>query len=89
VISNPGSERQRLLVFSYVWKTDPKETYTQKQTLSYTNLYVEHVCNRTTLLNSGGGKGKENDRASTRSKYITSVKVEILKAVKKMDGGGR
>jgi hypothetical protein len=24
----------------------------------------------------GGGKGKENDRASTISKYITSVQVE-------------
>jgi hypothetical protein len=34
--------------------------------ISYTNSYVEHVCNsETTLWNSGKeGKGKENDRAS-------------------------
>jgi hypothetical protein len=27
----------------------------------------------------GGGKGKENDRGSTVSKYITSVQVEDIK----------
>jgi hypothetical protein len=66
--SKPGSERQRLHVFSHKWKIIQKtKTYTQKQTWSYTNSYVERVCNSgTTLWNLGkGGKGKENDRAST------------------------
>jgi hypothetical protein len=51
-----------------------------KQTWSYTNSDVGHVCNsRTTVWTRGGGKGEENARVSTISKCITSVQVEDVR----------
>jgi hypothetical protein len=33
-----------------MWKIDPKDKYTQKQTWSYTNSYGVQVCNRWSTL---------------------------------------
>jgi hypothetical protein len=45
-----------------MWETDAKDIH--KKAWSYTNSYVEHVCNSgTTLWNLG--KRKDNDGAST------------------------
>jgi hypothetical protein len=41
-----------------------RKTGSQKQTWSYINWYIEHVCSNGTTLWEGG-KGKDNDRAST------------------------
>jgi hypothetical protein len=52
-----------------MWKTDPKINTYAKQTCSYTNSAVEHVCNRGTALWNSGKKGKEkrSDRESVIS----------------------
>jgi hypothetical protein len=57
-------------VFSLICgrQTQKINIYTKTSMTIYKNSYVEHVCNSgTTLRNSGGGKGKENDRTSVIS----------------------
>jgi hypothetical protein len=48
-------------MFSHMWKIDPKDKHTQKQTWSYTNLYVEHVYNNGITLWKSGEEGKERE----------------------------
>jgi hypothetical protein len=53
-----------------MWKIDPKDKHTQKQALSYTNLYAEHVCNSgTTLRNSGEEEEEKEKRMTELQKY--------------------
>jgi hypothetical protein len=42
-----------------MWKIDPKINTYKKQALSYTNSYIEHVCNSGTTLWNLGKEGKE------------------------------
>jgi hypothetical protein len=48
--SKPGSERHRPQVFFYMWTTDPRDKHKPKQTWSYANSYIEHVCNNGATL---------------------------------------
>jgi hypothetical protein len=43
-------ERQKPSIFSHTWKIDQKNKHTHKKTWSYTNFFVEHVCNCVTTL---------------------------------------
>jgi hypothetical protein len=72
-----GSERQGLHVSSHMWKRDSKDKHTQKQAWSYTNLYVEHICNSgTTLWNSGEGARKREQQS------VSSIKIHCICAGK-------
>jgi hypothetical protein len=67
------------MFFSHMWKIDPKDKHSQKQTWTYTNLYTEHVYNSGTTLGTQGEKGKKKRMIeSTISKYITSQQVEDI-----------
>jgi hypothetical protein len=56
--NKPGSETQRLRVFSHTWKIDPKiNIYKNKH--DHIQTHVEHVCNSGTDLWNLGKDGKE------------------------------
>jgi hypothetical protein len=40
MLSKPGSERQRLHVFSHMWKTDPKDKHMHKKTHDHIQTYM-------------------------------------------------
>jgi hypothetical protein len=87
----PGSERQRLHVFSHTWKIHLKDKHAQKQTWSYKNSYVEHVCNSGSTLWNSGKEAKEK-RVIENYHKIISVKVEDIRICTESCwtmGGGR
>jgi hypothetical protein len=59
-------QKEKGCVFSLMWKIDLKDKHTpQKQTWSYTNVYVENVCNIGITLWNSRKESKGNDRSST------------------------
>jgi hypothetical protein len=61
--SKPGSERQRPHEFCHTWKIEPKDKHIhKKQTWSYTNSFVEHVCNSGAILWNLGKEGKKREQ---------------------------
>jgi hypothetical protein len=56
-----------------VYDRSKRETYTQKQTRSYTKLYVEHVCNSGTTLWNSGEEGKEKKMIRCQQNIIHNI----------------
>jgi hypothetical protein len=66
-------QKDRLLVFSHIWKIDPKGKCIRKNKHDHTHLYREPVCTRDYSKElRGGGRGKGNE--STVSKRIASCR---------------
>jgi hypothetical protein len=57
---------------SYVEDRSKRETYTQNQTWSYTNVYVEHVCNSGNTVWNSEKEGKEKGMTERQQYCHTS-----------------
>jgi hypothetical protein len=61
--SKPGSERQKLRIFSHTWKIDPKDKHIHKHKHDYIQTHMKNMFIIAELLMERG-KEKENDKAS-------------------------
>jgi hypothetical protein len=61
-----------------MWKIDPKDKHTHKNKQDHIQTYMQKMFAIVGLLyvTGEGGKGIDNDKKSTISKYVTSVQVE-------------
>jgi hypothetical protein len=66
-------------IFSYIWKIDTKDKYTQNKHVR-AHIYVESRFGTLELLYGTWERmeGKENDSESTVSKYVASVQVDDI-----------